>query len=267
MVKNEADIIESVVRHLLDQDVDHILVVDNNSDDDTVDILRRLSRSKPVHVGFDHEPAYYQSHKMTRLAQAARRAGASWVIPFDADEFWFALDGTVGRYLTQVTGSRVTAEIFNAFPTKESQEIVGLNEQLRLDLAPHFLRKVAAKPHPLLWIETGNHIALRPGREAEGLRIIHIPWRNRAQLERKIRQGSTAISLTGEIHIGEHWLEQNQKSSSALGDAWSELLEGRAEPSLGWYPVGPFLTQGFAEWKTWDPDHVIPDLPEQRTAR
>ena len=96
MVKNEADIIDRSVQHLLKQGVDHVLVADNLSTDATPDILTRLSRDHPVHVAHDRDPAHYQSWKMGLLAQAARRSGADWIVPFDADELWFGARGTLG---------------------------------------------------------------------------------------------------------------------------------------------------------------------------
>ena len=79
MVKNEADIIEHTVRHLLSQGVDHVLVADNLSTDSTADVLASLSAELPIHVAKDRDPAHYQALKMGLLADAARRAGADWV--------------------------------------------------------------------------------------------------------------------------------------------------------------------------------------------
>ena len=87
MVKNEADIVEQTIRHLLGQGVDHILAADNGSSDGTYEILLELSKILPVHVIQDRELAYYQSEKMTWLADRVMEAGAEWIIPFDADEF------------------------------------------------------------------------------------------------------------------------------------------------------------------------------------
>lgn len=86
MVKNEADIIEQTIRHLLNQGVEHILVADNGSTDGTYELLQELSKSLPVHVIQDREVAYYQSEKMMWLADQVTEAGAEWIVPFDADE-------------------------------------------------------------------------------------------------------------------------------------------------------------------------------------
>lgn len=81
MVKNEADIIEQTIRHLLNQGVEHILVADNGSTDGTYELLQELSKSLPVHVIQDREVAYYQSEKMTWLQIRSLRLVLSGLCP------------------------------------------------------------------------------------------------------------------------------------------------------------------------------------------
>src|SRR5579863_306513 len=99
MVRDEADVIETVIGNLLAQGVERVVIADNLSTDDTPAVLERLARSHPVTVLVDRLPAYYQAEKTTLLARAAVRAGARWVLPFDADEVWTAPDTTVAQWL------------------------------------------------------------------------------------------------------------------------------------------------------------------------
>jgi len=95
MVRDEADIVEATVRHMLTQ-VDVVIVADNRSVDGTREILEGL----PVHLLNDPERGYYQSEKMARLAHMARvEHGADWVVPFDADEWWYSPHGRIGDVL------------------------------------------------------------------------------------------------------------------------------------------------------------------------
>ena len=259
MVKNEADIIEATVTHTFAQGVDQMLIVDNQSTDGTGDLLRGLAKQYPLHIGSDREIGYFQAHKMSALAAHVRRAGGRWVVPFDADEFWFAREMSVAEYLRNSSGTRVEADIYNVFPTRASPTLTGLASDLRLDLRPHLLRKVATRTHPLLWIGVGNHSALRPGTSDGGLRILHLPWRNRAQLKGKLRQGAEAYRATDIRELGGHWRSLGAHEETALDRLWDELLDGRADPSLGWRPVGPFTSVSPDTWKSWDPDHVVPD--------
>lgn len=88
-VKNEADIIEAMVRHNL-AFVDRMVVLDNGSTDSTLDILHRLEKERlPLDVVVDRSLGKFQSRRMTWLMRehAVRRCRADWVLPLDADEF------------------------------------------------------------------------------------------------------------------------------------------------------------------------------------
>jgi len=260
MVKNEADIIASVIEHTFAQGVDRILIVDNGSTDGTLQLLQRLARDLPLDVGTDSEVGYFQEHKMTALAAHARRVGAEWIVPFDADEFWFASGTSVAEFLRSSNGTQVEAQMYNIFPNEQKPTMTDLSGPVRFDLQPHKLVKTAARSHPLLWIEAGNHGIVRPGRIAGGLNIIHAPWRNEEQLVRKLRQGAQAFAATDVAKTGRHqthWTSLGNVDEEVLRDAWANLLVGRSSPLLGWNPVGPFLSLSPSSWRTWDPDGVI----------
>ncbi|WP_310529237.1 glycosyltransferase family 2 protein, partial [Nocardioides sp.] len=155
MVRNESDIIATTVRHLLDQDVARVLVVDNGSTDDTLEVLRAVKDHRLV-VGHDREPGYYQAAKMSELAQWAGRHGADWVVPFDADELWSARGTTLGRHLASCPAVVARADVHNAFCSQEPDD-------WRVERRPDPMRKVAFRPHPLAILDTGNHWVSRPG--------------------------------------------------------------------------------------------------------
>lgn len=254
MVKNEADVIEHTLRHAVAQGVDHVLAVDNGSSDGTLEILQRLASSLPIHVGFDREIAYYQSEKMTFLTRWAGRRGADWVIPMDADEFWFAAGTTLGEHLRRTSADILEAEMFNLFPTPENPLPSGLDGKLRFDHARHILGKTALRAHPMAWLSMGNHEGLRPGMTGGGLFIAHLPWRSEEQFVRKVRQGAEALAAAKSLegHLGAHWREQAALETAEAHRAWLRVLEGVGDESLGWYPKGPFDTVEASSWRTWN---------------
>jgi SAM-dependent methyltransferase len=88
MVKNEQDIIEPFVRHT-SLFVDHHVILDNGSVDETRRILSDLMREiDGVIVTTCSEFGYSQSERMTRLLRSCQTAFfADYVIFLDADEF------------------------------------------------------------------------------------------------------------------------------------------------------------------------------------
>ena len=76
MVRDEEDIVDWTIQHLLDQGVDHIIVADNMSTDGTWEWLKALAgapEQDSLIVVRDEEVGYYQSRKMSALAQQAFR--------------------------------------------------------------------------------------------------------------------------------------------------------------------------------------------------
>lgn len=193
MVRNEQDIIGLTIAHLFGQGVDHVVVADNNSTDATPEILRDLAAEYPrLHLARDAEPAYYQSQKMTRLAQLAARAGADWVIPFDADEWWFAPGASLKEWLARETAkvpgvAMVKAALHNMVPT--GLGLGGPATEFLMGSPASLPGKVAVRARPYAVISMGNHGAARVGTIREGLRIAHAAYRSVEQVARKVTLG------------------------------------------------------------------------------
>jgi hypothetical protein len=228
MVKDEADVIEGVIRHMSTQ-VDSIYVYDHMSTDGTWDILDRL--------GFDFgfvnvfsmrhsEPGYYQSKMMTELADFAWANGADWIVPFDADELWNATSGytTVRKALAPLPGfvRRVEVPLFNHYSTAldsdEPDPFVRMRWRSR---EPGLLPKVAFRPEDGMRVEQGNHgvylpsfdIAPYPGWKTDSpLMIDHFPYRSAEQMVRKTRNGSAAYAAAEDLpaDMGAHWRAHGQ---------------------------------------------------------
>lgn len=216
MARNEADIIATTVAHMLTQ-VDHVLVADNLSADDTA----ALAAEAGAEVITDPDPAYRQSEKMTALAARAREAGAGWVVPFDADEAWMPADPwtPVGVRLADLLNevqpriNVVAAELFDHVPTGHDDLSDG-NPLSRMGWrrrAPGALPKVACRTATDLTIAMGNHDATYSDTAVRLLGVLqvrHYPYRSGEQFVRKAVQGAAALALT-DLHrsMGAHWRE------------------------------------------------------------
>ncbi len=272
MVRDEVDIVTATIEHLFDQGVDHVLVADNGSVDGTRQLLDRMAATDPrVHVGLDREPAYFQAEKMSRLVRAASRAGADWVVPFDADELWFAGHGErLGDHLRRVAGEHpevgiVKAAFHHMIPTQPPTETptnpaaVTLPEaSFVMDSTPSVPGKVAVRAHRFAMVSIGQHSAMRVGTVSDGLHIAHLLFRGADQLARKVRQGFRAVALTDPpAHVARFWRAGSQLDDDAVALAWRRLQQGLPEPALGFPATGPMVTVRPFGWAVWDPDRVL----------
>jgi regulator of replication initiation timing len=93
MVRNEMPLLPLTLANLLSQGVDRVLIADHNSTDDTLGWLRRAEKADGRITVIDHKNhAFNQAAVVSSLARMATVLGATWILPFDADEFWMAAD-------------------------------------------------------------------------------------------------------------------------------------------------------------------------------
>jgi hypothetical protein len=239
LVRDEDDIVETVVLNLLAQGIERVVIADNGSVDGTADILERLSRAHPVTVIGDRLGAHYQAEKITLLARAACRAGAGWIVPFDADELWVAPTGTVASWLSACEAEVVQVPVFNHVPTE--QDDAGDPDPVRRlrwrKAEPNQLHKVAFRAHRRARLHQGNHGVSRRGRRQRGLEIRHFPYRSEAQFLRKIRQGNAALAATDlDTEVGKHWRRFGDAADEDLRAQWRDLVVSHNLPGEWWVP-------------------------------
>jgi len=239
MVKNEADIIGASLAHAFEQGVCHMLVSDNGSTDGTVELLHELASTYPLTIATDSMLAYEQASKMTHLARAASRHGATWVVPMDADEFWTAPEGSVASHLEASPADVEVATIRNIFPLVDLP-VVDRTAQFRIETVATQFRKVAVRASRSLWINMGNHGAVRGTmRSDSGLNVIHLPWRSFEQFSMKVAQGRVALEQTDlEGHIGGHWRKLGAEPNDRLRAHWDSLLQTGHDPEPVGTPMG-----------------------------
>ena len=214
LVRDEADIVEVTVRHLL-ANVDQLLVADNLSTDGTRVILDRLAAEHPnqLTVVTDGEVGYYQSRKTTEMAGRMLERGHQWVIPCDADEIWLSPDGrTLANFLAGIPWDvqAVRADVYNHVCTAKDdrRELDPTRRICWRQTQPLPLGKVACRLRPDLTIHAGNHSSTTegPGLVAAGLQIRHFPYRSEDQFVRKAMNGAEAYAATDlPESTGVHW--------------------------------------------------------------
>ena len=72
MVKNEEDIIEENIRFHAKMGVDNFVIMDNNSDDLTLEIIKNLAKEFEITI-IEEKGIYAQSKWMTKLAKIAKK--------------------------------------------------------------------------------------------------------------------------------------------------------------------------------------------------
>lgn len=229
-VRDEADIIRATVERMLAQ-VDVVIVADNRSVDGTREILEQL----PVTLIDDPEVGYWQSQKMTALAERARDEGAEWVVPFDADEVWLARDGRrIADALLELPDSTLIAraDLYDHVSTGHDPggDPVTRMAWRRLGAAP--LPKIACRAMPGLVVQQGNHGAWfdhtdLPPTISNVLTVRHFPYRSVEQFISKARNGAAAYAATDlPDDVGKHWRDYGRlleaHGPDALGDVFRE---------------------------------------------
>jgi glycosyltransferase involved in cell wall biosynthesis len=236
MVKDEEDVIEPVLRHIAAQGVDGILVAENGSTDLTRDLLDWLHDQLPCPLFVKDDPivGYWQSRKMTALANEAHQRGADWIWPVDADELWYYGDTQrLADVVRQADGDVIHARLWHHFRTGLDDHDAKTTTPFQTmqyrwpDEAP--IGKVIVRWRDGAVLEAGNHGVTSPGALAPSslrdVQIRHFPYRSAEQFIRKAINGSRAYAATDLPRgVGQHWREYGQLyergGEDALRDAY-----------------------------------------------
>jgi hypothetical protein len=224
LCRNEEDIIGSHVAYHLHQGVDFVIATDNSSEDKTPMILEEFRRQGRLQL--IHEPAltHDQAVWVTRMGRlAAEEYSADWVIPSDADEFWWPSDGNLKDVLARVPAEVEAVHVsrYNFVPRPDAEQaafhrqMIVRQTALLNSLGKPLPPKVCHRGARDIAIADGNHSVSRDGLDVRvsrdvGLEILHFPLRSYRQFEKKIRLGTEA-------------LERNPRLASNIGQTWRHL--------------------------------------------
>lgn len=215
-VRDEADVLEQMLRFHRAQGVDRFVVADDRSTDGSVEILRRWSEAGLVELLNGDSVASWRPHRewLTGLARhAAERHAADWVVNTDADEFWWPLHGTLAQTLAAIPGRHwVLSAPRTEFVPRPGDEPFA-ERMLHRERVSSTMPKLAHRAHPRA--EATPHAVripgagfprhrgrawLRPPGEGQQVgdvpapapiwpvRVLHYPLRSVEQFESRVRR-------------------------------------------------------------------------------
>jgi glycosyltransferase involved in cell wall biosynthesis len=226
MVHNEEDVIESCVRHHL-AECDEVIVTDHSSSDRTREILEAINDPR-LHIQTETEPGYYQQTVVNRMADEAReKYGATWVIPFDADELWTCPSWPVRDLLPAIDAYQIRAGEYVHVPQAQDDPTEPNPFKRcgwRRDLVPNW--KLAFRPANGRVLGFGAHF-LNDSPEWEHiathtLYVRHLPYRSLEQAKAKLRHGKAALEATDMSPVvGWHWREYGAWDDEQMSSWWA----------------------------------------------
>lgn len=232
MVKNEDDIIQYILDHMLTQEVDHFLIADNMSTDNTRLILESFAERYDgmFTIVDDKEPGYYQAMKMNALVKKAVGMGADIILPMDADECWISLNptSTVGEQLRTMPTPVTLATVWDMVPQPNDTKTGNpLLDTVYRESGIKSLPSVAYRYEPGSYLHQGNHGVTHSGQITNDiLSVRHFQYRSPNQFVQKLRQGKQAYDATT-LPMGEgyHWRSRGDLPIQDLNALWIQFVE------------------------------------------
>lgn len=213
--KNEVDIIESWVTHMLAEGVDRIYIADGLSGDGTFEKLEKLDyKTKKITLMTDMKRHCEQSYWMNLLARHAHDDGHEWIIASDVDEYWYATNGeTVAKALLSTEATKVYARSYqhHDWATRQAE--------------PKRLPKVAFRWQEGAVLAMGNHEVSMPGGEWGVLDLRELQFRSFEHYCRKVKERLATLDPAERARGNAvHYTRLDGKNDEELRKEWDQMM-------------------------------------------
>lgn len=220
LVRDEIDIIESMLEFHFAQGLDKIIVTDNGSVDGTYEILLDYQKTGKIDL-LREPPSDFSQHRwVSRMANMAfTEYHADWILHADADELFVPTEpGNIVKFFESIddTVSVLKLPRHDFIPFDRPMASSPVAEMLYRKTVSQNLRghplppKVAHRGSENVVITQGNHSVAG---NFEGstiavdcLQVYHYPLRSYDQFESKVRNGGSGYQNNSELKpgIGSH---------------------------------------------------------------
>ena len=244
MFKDEEDVAYLNLVWQYDLGIKKFVVLDNFSSDGTDQKIRQFAQDYPqaeVYVIEDREIGYYQSRKMTALAEFAYSLwNVEWIFPCDADEFLCCFRSPLDTVLESVSLEHRCIRLplrnhyLRSFYNSEVNPLKRMTHRNQYDA--YTSSKVLIRWYPGIVIAQGNHDAYYEGESLLkidgpplGLLLRHYPFRSKDHIRKKIVNGGRAYAKAPDLHqsMGYHWrqgYEQYQLRGEEVIDQYYDSM-------------------------------------------
>ncbi len=226
--------------------LDRVLIVDNGSSDGTSRVLQGLSKDPRVRWTRDTGP-YRQAEVLTELAREAYQEGAEWILPIEADGFFYSRQMALKEVLAESTAGALRVRVIDFIQRREQRESspdalrymtrrvpepFPRGERLRELIASNRASYVEMARVPQHVIRASANVSIANGahqvggvdgpvEETDEIIMLHAPLPSKAKLEAKALladRASETFPARGFWHL-RRW--QKLREESALEREWA----------------------------------------------
>jgi hypothetical protein len=255
LVRDEQDILRRNLDFHLSNGVDHFILMDNRSNDETAAIAQSYERAGRLQYIEQTHDDFAQGRWVTEMARrAVVQLGADWVINSDADEFWMPHTGSLKDALASLDAKVVaaTAQRTNFVARTENGEPfwrrMTVREAVSLNaLGDPLPGKSAHRGRIDIVVGQGNHEVFIGGqlapRAPAPITILHFPVRSREQFRNKIEKGGAAYARNRDLPAGDGlaWRRLYERQLAGEFDAVYDQLEMSNERVAAGLASGEFI--------------------------